>query len=71
MYTLFFVVKDIHTERLEVVYINIVEDWLKGPRLMTAKGRIIWTGIHDLAVNFSLDLTTHYNRIGICILVDW
>ncbi|KAF8967257.1 transmembrane amino acid transporter protein-domain-containing protein [Flammula alnicola] len=28
---------------LEVVYINIVEDWLKGPRLMTAKGRAIWT----------------------------
>lgn len=29
---------------LEVVYINIVEDWLKGPRLMTPKGRIIWSG---------------------------
>ena len=31
----------------ELVYINIVEDWLKGPRLMTPRGRIIWTGTSE------------------------
>ena len=28
----------------EVAYINIVEGWFNGPRLMTPKGRMIWTG---------------------------
>jgi len=28
---------------IKVVYINIIEDWMHGPRLMTPKGRIIWT----------------------------
>ncbi|KAF8905255.1 transmembrane amino acid transporter protein-domain-containing protein [Gymnopilus junonius] len=28
---------------IKVIYINIVEDWLHGPRLMSHKGRIIWT----------------------------
>ncbi|KAH9484608.1 N amino acid transport system protein [Psilocybe cubensis] len=28
---------------IKVVYINIIEDWFKGPRLMTPKGRVIWT----------------------------
>jgi len=28
---------------IKVIYINIIEDWLKGPRLLTFKGRIIWT----------------------------
>jgi hypothetical protein len=28
----------------EVAYINIVEGWFNGPRLMTSKGRMIWTG---------------------------
>jgi len=28
---------------IKVIYINIIEDWMKGPRLMTPKGRIIWT----------------------------
>jgi len=30
---------------LEVVYINIVENWMHGPRLMSKKGRVIWTGV--------------------------
>ncbi|KAF8187421.1 transmembrane amino acid transporter protein-domain-containing protein [Pholiota molesta] len=30
---------------IKVVYINVVEDWLKGPRLMTPKGRIVWSGL--------------------------
>jgi len=30
---------------IKLVYINIIEEWLKGPRLMTAQGRIIWTGL--------------------------
>lgn len=29
---------------LEVVYINVVENWFNGPRLMTLQGRYIWTG---------------------------
>ncbi|KIJ93769.1 hypothetical protein K443DRAFT_111538 [Laccaria amethystina LaAM-08-1] len=28
---------------IKVVYINVVEDWMKGPRLMTFKGRVIWS----------------------------
>jgi amino acid permease len=28
---------------IKVVYINVIEDWMHGPRLMTVKGRIIWT----------------------------
>lgn len=28
---------------IKVIYINIIEDWFKGPRLLTFKGRIIWT----------------------------
>ncbi|KAF8163825.1 transmembrane amino acid transporter protein-domain-containing protein [Crassisporium funariophilum] len=28
---------------IKVVYINVVEDWIGGPRLMSSKGRIIWT----------------------------
>lgn len=35
----------IFTKSSELVYINVVEDWFKGPRLMSAKGRIIWTGM--------------------------
>ncbi|KAF8815786.1 hypothetical protein BYT27DRAFT_7224712 [Phlegmacium glaucopus] len=30
---------------IKVVYINVVEDWLNGPRLMSFKGRIIWIGL--------------------------
>jgi len=30
--------------KIEVVYINIVENWMHGPRLMSKKGRVIWTG---------------------------
>jgi len=30
---------------IKIVYINIVENWLKGPRLLTAKGRLIWIGM--------------------------
>jgi hypothetical protein len=30
---------------IKVVYINVVEDWLKGPRLLSPRGRIIWTGL--------------------------
>ncbi|KAF8638119.1 hypothetical protein AX17_002439 [Amanita inopinata Kibby_2008] len=28
---------------IKVMYINVVEDWFHGPRLMSGKGRIIWT----------------------------
>ncbi|KAF8313416.1 oligopeptide transporter protein [Clavulina sp. PMI_390] len=28
---------------LKVIYINIVEGWFKGPRLMSPKGRLLWT----------------------------
>jgi amino acid permease len=28
---------------IKVAYINIVEGWFNGPRLMTSKGRMIWT----------------------------
>jgi len=28
---------------IKVIYINIIEDWFHGPRLMTPKGRVIWT----------------------------
>ncbi|KAG6910870.1 hypothetical protein DXG01_007187 [Tephrocybe rancida] len=28
---------------IKVVYINIVEDWLNGPRLLSRKGRIVWS----------------------------
>jgi len=28
---------------IKVIYINIIEDWWHGPRLMTPKGRVIWT----------------------------
>ncbi|KAF8636277.1 hypothetical protein AX17_003668 [Amanita inopinata Kibby_2008] len=28
---------------IKVIYINIVEDWFHGPRLMSGKGRIVWT----------------------------
>ena len=28
----------------EIVYINVIEDWLNGPRLLTFKGRLIWIG---------------------------
>ncbi|CAA7271203.1 unnamed protein product [Cyclocybe aegerita] len=28
---------------IKVIYINIIEDWFGGPRLMTPKGRVIWT----------------------------
>ena len=38
----------IFTKWSEIVYFNVVEGWLKGPRLMTAKGRIIWTGTSTL-----------------------
>ena len=31
--------------KIEVVYINIVENWMHGPRLMSKKGRVIWTGV--------------------------
>lgn len=30
---------------IKIVYINIVEGWLKGPSLMTKKGRVVWTGL--------------------------
>jgi len=30
---------------IKVAYINIVEDWLKGPSLLSRKGRLIWTGM--------------------------
>ncbi|KIJ45773.1 hypothetical protein M422DRAFT_166077 [Sphaerobolus stellatus SS14] len=30
---------------IKVVYINIIEDWFNGPRLMTFKGRIIWSSL--------------------------
>ncbi|KAF9352184.1 hypothetical protein BGX26_009949 [Mortierella sp. AD094] len=30
---------------IKVAYINIVEDWLKGPSLMSRKGHIIWVGM--------------------------
>jgi len=30
---------------IKLVYINIIEDWLKGPPLLSSQGRIIWTGL--------------------------
>lgn len=30
---------------IKVVYINVVEDWMKGPRLMSPKGRIVWSSM--------------------------
>jgi len=30
---------------IKVIYINIIEDWFKGPRLLTFKGRLIWTAM--------------------------
>jgi len=30
---------------IKILYINIIEDLLKGPRLLTPQGRIIWTGM--------------------------
>jgi len=30
---------------IKVAYINIIEDWLNGPRLVSSKGRVIWTGL--------------------------
>ncbi|KAF8239666.1 hypothetical protein L208DRAFT_1236102 [Tricholoma matsutake] len=30
---------------IKVVYINVVENWFNGPRLMTLQGRYIWTGL--------------------------
>jgi hypothetical protein len=29
----------------EVAYYHIVEEWMKGPQLMSKKGRAIWTGM--------------------------
>jgi hypothetical protein len=30
---------------IKIVYINIIEDWLRGPPLLSAKGRIIWIAL--------------------------
>jgi hypothetical protein len=57
----------------ELVYINIVEDWFKGPRLMTYQGRIIWTGMYGPRYVWHLSaqiLTLIGNRVGIRILVS-
>ena len=29
---------------VKVIYISVIEDILKGPRLMSSKGRFVWIG---------------------------
>ena len=29
---------------VKVIYLNVIEDTFKGPRLMSFKGRFVWTG---------------------------
>ena len=43
---------------LEIVYRDVIEDWFKGPNLMTPKGRVIWTGSISFMI-FFVCLTSH------------
>ena len=54
----------------EIVYRDVVENWFKGPTLMTPKGRVIWTGSISFMI-FFVCLASHsfHNSTGLRLLV--
>ena len=43
---------------VKVIYLNVIEDTFKGPRLMSFKGRFVWTGRRAFQLFQSLSMCT-------------